>query len=47
MSSEQNKRVFRTIIEEALNNGHFDVIDDLFVPSYAEHQFGLKPAHDD
>ena len=43
MSSEQNKRVFQTIIEEALNNGHFDVIDGLFAPGYHEHQFGMKP----
>ena len=43
MSSEQNKSVFRTIIEEAINNGHYDVIDGLFAQDYAEHQFGLKP----
>ncbi len=43
MSIEQNKRVFETIIEEAFNNGHFDVIDGLFAPGYREHQFGLKP----
>ncbi len=43
MSSEQHKKVFRTIIEEALNNGRFDVIDELFAPDYTEHQFGLKP----
>jgi predicted ester cyclase len=42
MSSEQNKRTFRTIIEEAINNGHFDVLDGLFAPNYVEYQFGLK-----
>jgi predicted ester cyclase len=43
MSNDQHISVFRTIIEEALNNGHFDVIDGLFAPQYREHQFGLKP----
>ena len=43
MSNEQNMNTFRTIIEEALNNGNFDVLDDLFAPDYTEHQFGLKP----
>jgi predicted ester cyclase len=43
MSSEQHKRMFRMVIEEALNNGHFDALDELFAPAYGEHQFGLKP----
>ncbi len=43
MSSEQHQEMFRIIIEEALNQGNFDVLDGLFAPDYAEHQFGLKP----
>lgn len=42
MSSEQHQRMFRMIIEEALNKGNFDVLDGLFAPDYVEHQFGLK-----
>ena len=43
MSIEQHKKIFRTVIEEAINKGNFDVLDELFAPNYAEHQFGLKP----
>lgn len=42
MSSEQHQRMFRLVIEEALNKGNFDVLDGLFAPDYVEHQFGLK-----
>lgn len=44
MSSEQHMKTFRLVIEEGLNNGHYDVLDALFAPGYAEHQFGLKPS---
>ena len=43
MSSEQNKEMFRRVIEEALNGGNYDVLDDIFAPGYQEHQFGIKP----
>ena len=42
MSIEQHKESFRLIIEEAMNKGNFDVLDELFAPDYKEHQFGLK-----
>jgi predicted ester cyclase len=43
MSKEQHMDAFRLIIEEALNKGNYDVLEDLFAPDYREHQFGLKP----
>ena len=43
MSSEQNKIMFRRVIEEAFNQGNYDVLDNIFAPDYQEHQFGLKP----
>ena len=43
MSSEQNMQAFRMVIEEALNRGNYDVLDDVFAPGYQEHQFGIKP----
>jgi len=42
MSSERHQEIFRTIIEEVLNKGNYDVLDKLFAPDYSEHQFGLK-----
>ena len=42
MSSAQHKTAFRMVIEEALNKGNYDVLDELFAPDYAEHQFGIK-----
>jgi|MudIll2142460700_1097286.scaffolds.fasta_scaffold445389_1 predicted ester cyclase len=43
MSTETNKNVVRAVIEEAFNKGNLDVLDGLFAPGYAEHQFGIKP----
>lgn len=43
MSSEQNKKAFRLVIEEVFNKGNFDILHELFAPDYVEHQFGLKP----
>jgi predicted ester cyclase len=43
MSKEQHMEAFRLIIEEAINKGNYEVLDDLFDPGYQEHQFGLKP----
>jgi predicted ester cyclase len=41
MSNEQNKAVFRRVIEEAFNNGNLDALNDCFPPTYTEHQFDL------
>lgn len=41
MSAEENKAVFRRVIEEGLNKGDLAVLDDCFPPQYIEHQFGL------
>lgn len=43
MSSEQNKAAFRQIIEEAFNQGNFEVLSSHFRSNYIEHQFGLQP----
>ncbi len=41
MSAEQNKAVFRRVIEEGFNGGNLDALNDCFPPAYAEHQFDL------
>jgi len=41
MSVEQNKQVFRRVIEEGFNNGNLDTLNDCFPPAYIEHQFDL------
>jgi predicted ester cyclase len=43
MSVEQNKDVFRRVIEEGFNKGNFDAWDVCFPPTFQEHQFGLPP----
>jgi predicted ester cyclase len=43
MSTEQNKEVFRRVIEEGFDQGNLDALDDCFAPAYAEHQFDLPP----
>ena len=43
MSVQQNKDMFRTVVEEGFNKGNLDALDDLFAPDYQEHQFGLRP----
>lgn len=43
MSGEQNKAVFRRVIEEGFNNGNLDALDACFAPTYIEHQFDLPP----
>ena len=41
MSIEQNKEVFRRVIEEGFNSGNLDALNECFPPTYAEHQFDL------
>ena len=41
MSTESNKAVFRTVIEEGFNKGNLDALDECFPPTYTEHQFDL------
>ncbi len=43
MSGEQNKQVFRRVIEEGFNSGNLAALDELFPTTYQEHQFGLAP----
>jgi predicted ester cyclase len=43
MSTEENKRIARRIIEEGLSKHNLQLIDEYFDPSYVENQFGLKP----
>jgi predicted ester cyclase len=41
MSAEQNKEVFRRVIEEGFSNGNLPALDDCFTPTYTEHQFDM------
>jgi len=43
MLAEQSKQSFRRVIEEAFNKGDYQVLSDLFIPDFIEHQFGLHP----
>jgi len=43
MSEEQNKRVFRQLIEEGFSQGNLEVLDDVFAPDFVEHQDGFVP----
>ena len=43
MSGEQNKQVFRKLIEEAYNKGNVKVLDRAFAPGFVEHQAGILP----
>ena len=40
---EQNKEVFRRVIEEGFNRGNLDALNACFPPTYTEHQFDLPP----
>jgi len=35
--SEANKAVYRRMVEEVVNKGNFDVVEELFDPSYVDH----------
>jgi predicted ester cyclase len=43
MSEEQNKNVFRKVVEEAYSKGNVDVLDEAFAPNFIEHQAGIVP----
>ena len=42
MSGSKNESVFREIINEGFNQGHYDVLRRNVAPDFVEHQFGLK-----
>lgn len=37
MSTEQNKAAIRRIIQDAWNDGNYDVFDELYAPDYVSH----------
>jgi predicted ester cyclase len=41
MDSNQNKEIFRRVVEEAFNNAKYQVLPELFHPDFIEHQFGF------
>ena len=43
MSEEQNKQVFRRLIEEGFSQGKLEVLDDVFARNFIEHQDGFVP----
>lgn len=38
MSTEQNKQLVRRMVEELINQGKLDVIEELFAPDFIEHE---------
>jgi hypothetical protein len=38
MSAEENKAMLRRLVDEGLNAGNMDVVDELFTPELAEQQ---------
>ena len=46
MSTEQNKVLFRRLMEEVLNQGNISMVDELFAPVFVEHEIlppGIPP----
>jgi predicted ester cyclase len=43
MSEEQNKRIFRRVIEEAYGEGDLEVPGEVFAADFVEHQAGVVP----
>jgi steroid delta-isomerase-like uncharacterized protein len=37
MAGEENKAIYRRFVEEVVNSGHFDVVDQLYAPDYVDH----------
>lgn len=49
MSTEQNKQLVQRLIEEVINQGKIDVIEELFTPDFVEHEAvppGVPPGRD-
>jgi steroid delta-isomerase-like uncharacterized protein len=38
MSTEQNKQLVRRLVEEVINQGKLDVIEELIAPEFVEHE---------
>ena len=43
MSEENNKLVFRQLIEEGFNKGNLGALDEICSPGFIEHQDGIMP----
>lgn len=43
MLIEKNQTIFRRLVEEAFNQGDYQVLHECIAPDYVEHQFGLQP----
>lgn len=43
MSSEANKAIIHRLVQEALNQGNLQAIDDLFDPAFVEHSSPDQP----
>ncbi|WP_163999288.1 ester cyclase [Pyxidicoccus caerfyrddinensis] len=48
MSVEENKAIYRRFVEEVINQGNLEPIDDLFSPDYVDHSLppGAPPGRD-
>jgi predicted ester cyclase len=40
---EENKKVFSKLIDEGFNRGNLAGLDELFTPSFVDHQDGIDP----
>ena len=43
MSAEENKAIFRRVVEEGYNKGDLAALDELFAPNFNDHQDGITP----
>lgn len=43
MSEKENEETFRRLVEEGFNKGNLAALDDLFAPTFMEHQEGFVP----
>jgi predicted ester cyclase len=41
MSADQNRAIFRRVIEEGFDKGNLEALDECFPPHFTEHQFDL------
>lgn len=41
---DTNQEIVRLVIDEGFNKGNTDILDELYAPGFAEHQFGMKPS---